>query len=160
MKNRNPGITFRNICTIRLQGLLYLWGENKIEMIMRKRLLTWILALLGSLPVFAQDVSTAELVRISKITVDPAQLDSYNAYLKEEIEASIRLEPGVLTLYAVSEKEHPNKITILEIYANQDAYKTHIQTPHFQKYKLGTLDMVQELELIDANPLIPGLKIK
>lgn len=99
-------------------------------------------------------------VRLSKITVDPAQLDAYNAFLKEEIEASMRLEPGVLTLYAVSEKENPNKITILEIYADEAAYQSHLQTPHFQKYKQGTLEMVKELELIDTKALIPGLKIK
>lgn len=100
------------------------------------------------------------LVRLSRITVDPAQLNSYNAFLKEEIETSMRLEPGVLTLYAVAEKEQPNKITILEIYADHDAYKKHIQTPHFQKYKQGTQNMVQKLELVDSNPLIHGLKIK
>ena len=72
----------------------------------------------------------------------------------------MRLEPGVLTLYAVAEKEQPNKITILEIYADHDAYKKHIQTPHFQKYKQGTQNMVQKLELVDSNPLIHGLKIK
>lgn len=99
-------------------------------------------------------------VRLSLITVDPAQLDAYNAFLKEEIEASMRLEPGVLSLYAVAEKNQPNKITILEIYADEDAYQSHIKTPHFLKYKQGTLDMVQELQLLDVNPLIPGLKIK
>lgn len=99
-------------------------------------------------------------VRLSLITVDPAQLDAYNAFLKEEIEASMRLEPGVLSLYAVAEKNHPNKITILEIYADEDAYQSHIKTPHFLKYKQGTLNMVQELQLLDVNPLIPGLKIK
>ncbi len=99
-------------------------------------------------------------VRLSRIVVDPAQLNSYNAYLTEEIEASMRLEPGVLTLYAVAEKEHPNHVTILEIYANEAAYQSHIATPHFQKYKQGTQDMVQELELIDTNALVPGLKIK
>ena len=52
------------------------------------------------------------------------------------------------------------KVAILEIYVDQDAYKNHIQTPHFQKYKQGTLQMVQELELVDSTPLIPGLKIK
>ncbi|WP_455621614.1 putative quinol monooxygenase [Parabacteroides sp.] len=123
-----------------------------------------VLCLLGFIPAFAQDISQPapekNLVRLSKITVDPAQLERYNAFLKEEIEASMRLEPGVLTLYAVSEKEHPNKVTILEIYADQDAYKSHIQTPHFQKYKQGTLQMVQALELVDSTPLIPGLKIK
>lgn len=58
------------------------------------------------------------LVRLSKITVDPAQLEAYNAFLKEEIEASMRLEPGVLTLYATAEKDNPHKVTILEIYAD------------------------------------------
>lgn len=100
------------------------------------------------------------MVRLSKITVDPARLAEYNALLREEIEASMRLEPGVLTLYAVAEKERPDKITILEIYADEAAYRSHIGTPHFQKYKQGTLGMVQSLELIDAAPLIPGLKIK
>ena len=99
-------------------------------------------------------------VRLSKIIVDSTRLDEYNAFLKEEIEASMTLEPGVLTLYATAEKERPNHITILEIYASEDAYKSHIKTPHFIKYKEGTLDMVQELELIDTNPLIEGLKIK
>lgn len=99
-------------------------------------------------------------VRLSMITVDSTRLDEYNRFLKEEIEASMQLEPGVLALYAVSEKEHPNKVVILEIYADEDAYRMHIKTPHFIKYKEGTLDMVQSLELIDTSPLIPGLKIK
>ena len=40
------------------------------------------------------------------------------------------------------------------------AYETHLKTPHFQKYKQGTLEMVKDLELTDTTPLIPGLKIK
>ncbi len=102
----------------------------------------------------------SNLVRLSKITVDPAQLDAYNAFLKEEIEASMRLEPGVLTLYATAEQDAPHRVTILEIYADRAAYESHLQTPHFRKYKQGTLSMVKELELVDVNPLIPGLKIK
>lgn len=99
-------------------------------------------------------------VRLAKITVDPQQLDEYNAFLKEEIEASMQLEPGVLMLYAIAEKENPNKITILEIYASEEAYQQHLKTPHFVKYKEGTPHMIQSLELIDTTPLIPGLKIK
>ncbi len=41
----------------------------------------------------------------------PGTIDAYNAYLKEEIEASMSLEPGVLTLYATADKKQPNKIT-------------------------------------------------
>ena len=101
-----------------------------------------------------------QMVRLAKLVIDSTQLENYNALLKEEIEASVRLEPGVLTLYAVSEKNNPTHITILEIYADTIAYKLHLQTPHFIKYKNGTKDMVKSLELVEASPLVPGMKIK
>lgn len=100
------------------------------------------------------------IVRLSRIAVDSTRLEEYKVFLKEEIEASMKKEPGVLTLYAAFEKEKPNYLTILEMYADTAAYQFHIQTPHFLKYKNGTLDMVMELELIDTDPLIPELKIK
>ena len=108
----------------------------------------------------ASQANVGHKVRISRIVVDPDKLTEYNDFLKEEIEDSMRLEPGVLTLYATSEKDHPNRITILEIYASEDAYLSHIKTSHFLKYKNGTLDMVKELELLDTTPLIEGMKIK
>ena len=104
--------------------------------------------------------SKPEKVRLSRIVVDSTQLARYKALLKEEIEASMRKEPGVLTLYAVFEKKQPNHLTILEMYADEAAYQAHVKTPHFLKYKQGTLAMVKELELIDTDPLIPELKIK
>ncbi|KQR66976.1 antibiotic biosynthesis monooxygenase [Pedobacter sp. Leaf176] len=105
-------------------------------------------------------IITPQKVRLSKLVIDSAQLSSYKVLLKEEIEASMGKEPGVLTLYAVFEKGQPTHLTILEIYASEDAYALHVKTPHFLKYKNGTLKMVKKLELIDTEPLIPGLKIK
>ena len=102
----------------------------------------------------------ALMVRLSKIEVKEGFLEEYKAFLEDEIKASMKLERGVLTLYAVSDKSAPNKFTILEIYANEAAYKEHIKSPHFQKYKRGTLEMVKSLELVDVIPLIPNLKIK
>lgn len=101
-----------------------------------------------------------QMVRIAKLVIDPHQLGPYKAFLKEEIDASVRLEPGVLTLYAMSEKDKPTHITILEIYADSAAYQAHIQRPHFLTYKAGTKDMVKSLELIETVPLVPGMKIK
>ena len=101
-----------------------------------------------------------QMVRLAKLVIDSSQLENYNALLKEEIETSVRLEPGVLTLYAVAEKNDPTHITILEIYADTVAYKSHLLTPHFIKYKNGTKDMVKSLELVETVPLVPGMKIK
>ena len=101
-----------------------------------------------------------QMVRLAKLVVDSTHLENYNDLLKEEIEASVRLEPGVLTLYAVAEKKDPTHITILEIYADTVAYKAHLLTPHFITYKNGTKDMVRSLELVETIPLVPGMKIK
>ncbi len=101
-----------------------------------------------------------QMVRLAKLVIDSTQLKNYKAALKEEIETSLRLEPGVITLYAVSEKDKPAHITILEIYANMEAYQAHIKSVHFIKYKTFTKDMVKSLELAEAVPLIAEMKIK
>jgi quinol monooxygenase YgiN len=100
------------------------------------------------------------MVRLAKLIVDSLQLENYKAALKEEIETSVRVEPGVKTLYAVSEKDNPTHITILEIYADTAAYNAHLLTPHFIKYKSGTKGMVKSLELVEAIPVVPEMKIK
>jgi 4-carboxymuconolactone decarboxylase len=106
----------------------------------------------------AQD--NKQMVRLAKLTIDSVHLETYKAFLKEEIEASIKLEAGVLTLYATFEKNKPTHLTILEIYADKNAYERHIQTPHFKKYKVGTNGMVKNLELVETVPLIYDMKIK
>lgn len=96
------------------------------------------------------------IVRLSKIEVYPKYLDEYMKYATEVGEVSLRTEPGVLTMYAVAEKDNPCKITILETYASKAAYEKHIASRHFQKYKQGTLHMVKSLELTDQTPLNPN----
>lgn len=99
------------------------------------------------------------IVRLSKIEVYPQYLDEYIKYATEVGEVSLRTEPGVLTMYAVGEKENPCKITILETYASREAYERHIASEHFQKYKQGTLHMVKTLVLSDQIPLNPANRI-
>lgn len=96
------------------------------------------------------------IVRLSKIEVYPEHLDEYMKFATEVGEISLRTEPGVLTMYAVAEKKDPCRITILETYASQAAYKSHIASKHFRKYKQGTLHMVKSLVLSDQTPLNPA----
>lgn len=39
------------------------------------------------------------------------------------------------------------------MYANRQAYESHLKTPHFQKYKSTTLSMVKSLKLVDMQML-------
>jgi quinol monooxygenase YgiN len=102
--------------------------------------------------------STGQIVRIAELTIDSEQLDAYERALKEEISSSLRIEPGVLSLYAVSIKGHPDQIRILEIYRDEAAYRAHLQTTHFKKYKSDTERMVKSLTLIETEPILLGTK--
>lgn len=106
-----------------------------------------------------QQMTSGGIVRLSKVEVWPQYLDEYMQYATEVGEISLRTEPGVLTMYAVGEKDNPCKITILETYASREAYDRHIASAHFQKYKQGTLHMVKSLELTDQTPLNPANRL-
>ena len=99
------------------------------------------------------------ITRLSKIEVNPEHLEEYLKFATEVGEVSLRTEPGVLTMYAMQEKDNPCNITILETYTSQAAYRSHIASAHFQKYKQGTLHMVKNLQLLYQNELNPANKL-
>ena len=93
------------------------------------------------------------IIRISEIEIDSNCLEQYMSILKEESKASVELEPGVISIYPMYQKESPTQIRILEIYANKEAYEQHLKTPHFLKYKTITLKMVKSLRLVDMETI-------
>jgi quinol monooxygenase YgiN len=118
-----------------------------------KLLATAILAL----PLIGVDIVNAKepqmMVRISEIKVGANHLEQYKAILKEEAEASVRLEAGVIAIFPMYQRGSDTEFRILEIYANREAYDSHLKTPHFQKYKAGTVHMVESLKLIDMEAI-------
>jgi quinol monooxygenase YgiN len=100
------------------------------------------------------------IVRIAELEIYPDQLDAYKAALKEEISASIGKESGVLTLYAVSLRGHPEQIRLFETYRNAASYQAHLQSPYFKKYKEQTRQMVKSLTLLETDPILLGSKCK
>lgn len=95
------------------------------------------------------------IVRIAELEIDPNQIDAYDTLLSEESEAAVRIEPGVLLLYALSIKGSPEKVRVIEAYADQAAYDAH---PHFLNYKAHTAGMVRSLRLLETDPI--NLKAK
>jgi len=93
------------------------------------------------------------MVRMAEIKIDANYVAEYMAILREESEASVRLEPGVICIYPMFQKDNPTEIRLLEIYADEASYKSHLQTPHFKHYKETTLKMVESLKLIDMEAI-------
>lgn len=73
------------------------------------------------------------MVRIAEIEIDPAYLEEFKAILAEEAAASVKLEPGVIVIFPMYQKENPSQVRILEMYASQAAYEQHIKNATLPK---------------------------
>lgn len=139
--------TGKHTCTARMSA----FGSGLLSVLM-------IFMLSVSSPGSAAAQDKNQVVRIAKLVIDSAQLENYMTALKEHAETAVRVEPGVLTLYAVAEKNNPTRITVFEIYADAAAYQAHLQTAHFKKYKSTTKDMVKSLALVETVPIVLAAK--
>jgi quinol monooxygenase YgiN len=92
-------------------------------------------------------------VRVADIEVDPAQREAFISAVKEEMDESLRVESGVLALYAVAEKDSPSHLRFFEVYADEAAYEAHLQSPHFRKYRATTEQMIRSRSLVETVPI-------
>ena len=127
-----------------------------------KKILAFIFLIMSAEMVMSQKVTSAQssdglIVRIAEIEVYPEYLSEYLDFAEEVDRLSVEREPGVICLFPMQDPADSCQIRILEIYANKEAYQSHLQTAHFKKYKEGTAKMVKSLKLIDTNPLA-GMK--
>ncbi len=93
------------------------------------------------------------LVRVADIEVDPQQREAFISAVKEEMDESVRVEPGVLALFAVVEKDDPSRLRFFEIYADEAAYSGHLQSPHFRRYRATTEPMIRSRTLTETVPI-------
>jgi quinol monooxygenase YgiN len=101
-----------------------------------------------------------QYIQLAVLEIDPAQLEDYKAAVREQIETAIPVEPGVLVLHAVSEKDDPARVAVFEFYASTEAYRAHLEAPHFKNYKTTTDKMVKSLKLVQTVPVMLGAKAK
>jgi quinol monooxygenase YgiN len=113
--------------------------------------------LLGAKPQLAS-ASSAVHVRVAELEIDPAQLEAYKAAVTEEIQDSIRLEPGVLAIYSIALRDHPSHLRFFEVYADENAYRSHIESAHFKKYVETTKSMISARKLFEMET--PSLAAK
>lgn len=100
----------------------------------------------------SKTAGTADKARMALLVIDPAQLDAYKKVLAKEMQASVKNEPGVLALLATTETARPNVFHLLELYADDTAYRAHIDGPYFQEYNKAVQTMVTDKVLIVNKP--------
>lgn len=120
-----------------------------------KKIILFVLSLAFFHVASAQEPKTSKdmLVRISEIEVYPEYLHEYLELALNVGSTSVKKEAGVIAIFPMQQKRDSCQIRILEIYADDAAYKRHIASDHFQAYKKGTLHMVKSLDLVDMRPM-------
>ena len=101
---------------------------------------TFLLGLLGGYAL-SKPTPGDVVVRIAQLEIDPAQLEAFKRAVREEMEDAVRIEPGVLAIYAVAEKDNPARLHFFEIYTS------------FRKYLAVTQTMIRDRKLIEAIPV-------
>jgi quinol monooxygenase YgiN len=95
-----------------------------------------------------------------ELEIDPAQIEQFKTAIKENGETAVKVEPGCLAFNAVFEKDNPTHVRLFEIYANADAFKAHLETPHFKKYADATKDIVKSRKRVENIPITLNVKLK
>ena len=66
---------------------------------------------------------------------------------------TVAKEDGTYALYGAIEKNNPNLLRLLEIYASDEAYRIHSTSPAFQKYRAERLPILAGLKILPVNAI-------
>ncbi|WP_197903333.1 putative quinol monooxygenase [Eikenella glucosivorans] len=88
------------------------------------------------------------------VDVKPEHAQAFKAIVMPEMAQSLKVERGVLAIYAATEQGNPNRWYFYEIYESEAAYQSHRRTPHFQDYLTRTADMATNKESIAITPAL------
>ncbi len=88
--------------------------------------------------------------------VKTESIDLFKSALLENANASVQ-EMGVIRFDVYQDAEDPSRFTLLEIYRDEAAQKTHFETDHFKQWRarLAETDMVLERSVRTWNNLYP-----
>ena len=98
------------------------------------------------------------VVRWVEVRLKPQTVEAFRRIVVDEMAQSMAKEPGVLAMYAATRAGQPEAWYFIELYADEQAYEAHRQTPHFQAYLRDTEQMVAEKAHKSLNNLILIIK--
>ena len=96
--------------------------------------------------------------QVVRTEIRPDCVEKYIQLMKEDINGT-RDEPGCLRFDMLKEKGTENKFIVYETYANEDALRYHLNTPHFLAVKkfLHNGGGAMEIEVTGATSVDFGL---
>ena len=73
---------------------------------------------------------------------------------RQNFQSSIEKEEGALFMAMGAEKERPERTYVIEVYADENAYNTHVASQHFKTFATFVADHLQGRQVVNLTPEI------
>lgn len=102
--------------------------------------------------------STSPIMRIFEFELNANDVQPILEAGRKNIEASVRDEPGVLSMYCATDTTDPTKLYVVEVYRDHAAYQAHVESAHFKEF-LGSIEgKVIRRRVVETHPAVLGAK--
>lgn len=99
------------------------------------------------MPIRVMNAERAPILRMVQVTLNPDAAQAFRRIVVDEMKQAMAKESGVLAMYAATQKGQADAWYFVEIYADENAYTAHRQTPHFQSYLKETASLVADKKM-------------
>lgn len=125
-----------------------------------KNILIFTLALSSAVAAQERITPAAPVFSIFELGIQQGKTATYEEMAKKNITASIADEAGTLGMYSIRQKANVNIAYMVEIYADNDAYKKHLESPQYKAFIQNTPDIIEtnHKRKIDTVPQFLGDK--
>lgn len=94
-----------------------------------------------------------KFILLTLADVKPENLDEFKALTTQEYSRAVAEEAGVMGMFATSERgERNHVIHIMEIYADESAYNTYINSEKYKEYRKKTDNMTESRKDFESLP--------
>lgn len=96
---------------------------------------------------------------IFELGVQADKTKAYAELSKQTVSQSIASEPGTLAMYSVANKDNPELAYMIEVYADEAAYQTHLASPQYKNFiEQSPTVLTEHKKRIELTPLYLGDK--
>ena len=104
-------------------------------------------------PAAGQPSTTPPYINVVDLEINPADFRKFVPAIMQNGETAVKEEPGVIQFDIMAPKDEPNHVFLYEVYENEAAYKSHLQSAGFKKFQAATTGMVKNRKVMVMLPI-------
>ena len=81
-------------------------------------------------------------VIVVDFTIDPDRISEFREAIKTNARLSVKQEPGCRQFDVCIDPERDDRIYLYEVYDDETAFKTHLETKHFRDFDARVNDCI------------------